>query len=143
MRELYIERIILYILYIRYQVISNRRVTIDEVASSLSISHCSAIKSSTKCWESVHYGYQKCLLQNTKANIWTSASAYWIVSGLLQPFGLYEEAFRGWQFTVNADVHGAVQKWLQDQLKIFLLQGIQKLVACWAKCNVKEDYIEK
>lgn len=125
-------------------VISNRRVTIDEVASSLSISHCSAIKSSTKCSESVHYGYQKCLLQNTKANIWTSASAYWIISGLLQPFVLHKEAFRGRRFTISTDVQDAVQKWLQDHPKVFLLEDIQKLVACWAKCNAKEeDYVEK
>jgi hypothetical protein len=44
----------------------------------------------------------------------------------------------------NEEEIQTVHKWLRDQLKIFFVEGIRKLVDRWTKCIKKEgDYVEK
>jgi hypothetical protein len=44
----------------------------------------------------------------------------------------------------NEEEIQGVHKWLRDQPKTFLVEGIRKLVDDWTKCMEKEgDYIEK
>jgi hypothetical protein len=44
----------------------------------------------------------------------------------------------------NEEEIQAVHKWLWDQLKAFIVEGIRKLVDRWTKCIEKEeDYVEK
>ena len=59
-------------------------------------------------------------------------------------FGLLKNALRGRPFSTDKEVREVVHKWLRDQPKTFLLEGIRKLVDRWTKYIEKEgDYIEK
>ncbi|GFY75571.1 hypothetical protein TNIN_90221 [Trichonephila inaurata madagascariensis] len=67
-----------------------------------------------------------------------------LAPSVLHLFRPLNEILRGRRFFSDMDVPDAVQKRLQDQLKIYYQKGIRKLVACWTKCFTHGmDHIEK
>ena len=150
---------------------SDRRVTLDEIATNLDISHGTvyAIVREKLRFSKVSCRWvPKMLTDDHKMQRLMACRAYTAARTLakiedlgwkllthppyspdLAPsdfhlFGPLKESMRGIHFQTDEEVKAAVSNWLRTQSTEFYAKGIDNLISRWNKCVAKEgDYVEK
>ena len=152
---------------------SDRRVTLDEIATKLDISHGTTVNSENYCElltqvkkdiKNKRRGLQSrgVILLQDNARPHTAAITLAKIEDLgwkllthppyspdLAPsdfhlFGPLKESMKGIHFQTDEEVKAAVSNWLSTQSTEFYAKGIDNLISRWNKCVAKEgDYVEK
>ena len=154
------------------QIKSNRRVTLDEIATKLDISHgtvnsknyCELLTQVKKDIKNKRRRLQSrgVILLQDNARPHTAARTLAKIEDLgwkllthppyspdLAPsdfhlFGPLKESMKGIHFQTDEEVKAAVSNWLRTQSTEFYAKGIDNLISRWNKCVAKEgDYAEK